>query len=197
MAPQGRGGRWPSKRPIDLTGKLSLAEKNDYNTLVSAITDKLLNNISSIFDSPPVSPVESAHGFHHWLSLPLIHRKENKPSLPASQAVKAGGLSETYTMAHQIIEKEEKEAMTPQLKELKKDALTFFRKWQGNVLTRLRELKVNDPNAEQEASRGRGRGRGARGGRGPRGGRGGRGGGRGGGAMLTLATGMSRGFLGL
>lgn len=77
--------------------------------------------------------------------------------------------------------------MTPQLRELKKEALLFFRKWQTTVLQRVRDVIVNDPNAPTTSFRGRGRGfRGAA--RGARGGRGGRGGGRGG---LTLATGTS------
>lgn len=92
---------------------------------------------------------------------------------------------QAYDKTREIIEKEEKEAMTPQLRELKKEALTFFRKWQTIVLQRLRDIAVNDQPGAQASSRGRGRGL-----RGPPRGRGG--GGRGGGPSrgpLTLATG--------
>lgn len=186
MARGGRGGsQQPPRRPVDLTGAISAAERNDLVTLVNAITEKLHNNISSIFDSPPVTPIQSEHGHHHWLSLPLLHRKENKGAHHISHAKKNAEVSKSYAKTHQIIEQEEKEAMTPQLSELKKEALVFFRKWQTGVLQRIRDITVNDPNAST-SSNFRGRGRGFRG---ARGGRGGRGGGRGGRVGLTLATG--------
>ncbi|KAI6780384.1 putative membrane protein-like protein [Emericellopsis cladophorae] len=82
--------------------------------------------------------------------------------------------------------------MTPHLRELKKEALTFFRKWQASILQRVRDISitVQDQSPTQGALQGRGRGapvvRGpARGGRGARGGRAGRG-------ALTLATGPPR-----
>lgn len=190
--PRGTGGRGghshPPRRPIDLTGALSAAERNDLTTLVNAITEKLHKDISSIFDSPPVTPVDSGHGHHHWLSLPLLHRKENKP--PSSHMVQANSDgSKSFKKTHQIIEKEEQEAMTPQLRELKKEALIFFRKWQALVLQRMRDISINDPQVAQGGPRGRGRG--FRGGRGEFRGRGGGGrGGRIGRGGLTLATGQ-------
>lgn len=75
--------------------------------------------------------------------------------------------------------------MTPQLSELKKEALAAFKKWQTLVLQRLRDITVNDPQSTQTVARGRGRG--GRGGGGFRG-RGGRGGGIGRGG-LTIGTG--------
>lgn len=79
----------------------------------------------------------------------------------------------------------------PQLRELKKEALIFFRKWQSIFLQRLRDISVMEPNGSQSNSRGRGRGtaRAARGGRVARGGRGGGRGDIGGIESLTLATG--------
>lgn len=188
MARGGRGGgQQPLRRPVDLTGTISAAERNDLVTLVNAITEKVHNSISSIFDSPPVTPIQGENDHHHWLMLSLLHRKENKPSHHGFHHKKTGEIPKSYDKTHQTIEKEEKEAMTPQLRELKKEALLFFRKWQTTVLQRVRDVIVNDPNAPTTSYRGRGRGfRGAA--RGARGGRGGRGGGRGG---LTLATGIS------
>lgn len=186
----GRGGH-PNgtRRPVDLTGCVTLPEKNDLTTLVSAITEKMHNDISNIFDSPPVSPVSQETSHHHWLSLPLLHRraKENVP--PSSQTYQqAGSSSKSYNKAHTSIEKEEKESITPQLRELKKESLAFFRKWQATLIQRLRDVNVTDPNAAQGNTRGRGRGgfRGAFRGRNDRGGRGGGGPSRGG---LSLATG--------
>ncbi|GFP54136.1 uncharacterized membrane protein C6F6.13c [Trichoderma asperellum] len=98
------------------------------------------------------------------------------------------GSSKTFDRPHETIEKEEKEAMTPQLRELKKEALIFFRKWQNIVLQRVRDIAVSDHPVSQLNTRGRGRGM-----RGMPRGRGGVG--RGGGIMrspLTLATGPPR-----
>ena len=187
MARGSRGGHsHQTRRPVDLTGCISQAEKNDLTTLVNAITEKMHNDISIIFDSPPVSPVLAEKGHHHWLWLPLLHRDENKENIPTSSRMfqRGTGNPVPYKKAHSIIKKEEKEAMTPQLGELKKEALAFFRKWQTAVLQRIRDINVSDPQAAQGNSRGRGRGliRGGTRGRGGRGGKTGRGG-------LTLATG--------
>lgn len=185
------------RRPVDLTGILSVAEKNDFITLVNAITENMHKDVSNMFDSPPVRPVQGEHEQHHWLSLPLLHRresnKENASTINTFRDNASDASSTTYAKTHQSIQKEENEAMTPQLRELKKEALAFFRKWQGNVLQRLREINVNDATPCSPAFRGRGRGarggyRADRAGRIGRAGRGGRGG-RGGPVALTLATG--------
>lgn len=183
----GRGGHGPHpRRLIDLGETISLAEKKDLLTLVSAITDRQHNDISTIFDSPPVSPVDNTHGHHHWLALPLLCKKESKLNImPSVHVHKTNSTDNTYAKTHDIIEKEEKQAMTPQLSELKKEALAAFKKWQTLVLQRLRDITVNDPQSTQTVARGRGRG--GRGGGGFRG-RGGRGGGIGRGG-LTIGTG--------
>lgn len=180
------GGQQAPRRPIDLTGTISIAEKNDLNLLVNAITEKLARDISNIFDSPPLTPIENEHGHHHWLSLSILHckEKENRPPSSLSQPSLNGGASKPYIQAHQIIEKEEKEAMTPQLRELKKETLVVFRKWQAAILARLRDVVVNDiPTAPVNLRGSRGRGyRGGGRGRGGRGGSNARG-------TLTLTTG--------
>ena len=183
----GRGGHGPhNRRLIDLGESISLAEKKDLLTLVSAITDRQHNDISTIFDSPPVSPVDNTHGHHHWLALPLLCKKESKLNImPSVHMHKTNSAPNNYEKTHDIIEKEEKQAMTPQLSELKKEALAAFKKWQALVLQRLRDITVHDPQSTQAAVRGRGRG--GRGGGGFRG-RGGRGGGIGR-AGLTIGTG--------
>ncbi|KAL7912736.1 hypothetical protein GGI35DRAFT_260975 [Trichoderma velutinum] len=187
---RGRGGGSHSqRRAADLTGIISVAEKNDLGTLVNAITERMARDISNIFDSPPVAPIQGDHGHHNWLLLPLLHRKQNKPASHSLVGLRHANSLNTYDKAREIIEKEEKEAMTPQLRELKKEAMIFFRKWQTTVLQRVRDIAVNDQQCLQGSTRGRGRGlRGA-----PRG-RGGSGSGRGGGIArpLTLATGPPR-----
>ncbi|KAK2600162.1 hypothetical protein QQS21_005107 [Conoideocrella luteorostrata] len=190
----GRGsrgsGHQTARRPVDLTGIISVAEKNDFVTLVNAITEKMHKDTSNMFDSPPVRAIRGEEQ-HHWLSLPLLHRREsNKENLSALNSFR-GNVQQTpstvYDKTHQIIQREENDAMTPQLRELKKEALAYFRKWQGNVLQRLREINVSDMVPSAPGSRGRGRG--VRGGN--RAGRGGRGG-RGGAVATTLATGPPR-----
>lgn len=192
----GRGGRGSPvpRRPVDLTGNLSVAERNDLTTLITAITEKLHNDISVIFDSPPVTPTlgdVGDIGHHHWLALSLqTNGKENvKPRSPSLGKVvpKVAAASQPSTNTTQPTDKEGSETITPQLRELKKEALIFFRKWQSIFLQRLRDISVTEPTAPQSNMRGRGRGnmRGVRGGRVARGGRGG---GRGG---LALTTGKS------
>ena len=157
----GRGGHnQPPRRPVDLTGTISLAEKNDLCTLVNAITEKIHKEISNIFDAPPLHLVENEQGHNHGLLRSLLHRddKENKPPSYQPSSMAKGDGSKTYIKTHEIIEKEEQEALTPQLKELKKEALVFFRKWQNSILQRMRDINVNDPAQLQNNVRGRGRG---------------------------------------
>ncbi|KAM0348428.1 hypothetical protein ACHAPU_004401 [Fusarium lateritium] len=193
----GRGGRGTPvpRRPVDLTGILSVAERNDLTTLITAITEKLHNDISVIFDSPPVTPTlgdVGDIGHHHWLALSIqTNGKENIN--PQSRSLEKGVTkvpiaSQPSVDTPEQAEKENSETATPQLRELKKEALTFFRKWQSIFLQRLRDISVSESTTSQSNMRGRGRGN-ARGVRGGRVARGGRGGARGG---LTLATGPPR-----
>ncbi|KAM0494375.1 hypothetical protein ACHAP8_008736 [Fusarium lateritium] len=193
-----RGGRTSSvpRRPVDLTSNLSVAEKNDLTTLITAITEKLHNDISVIFDSPPVTPtlgdfsdIENVDiGHHHWLALSLqTNGKENVDPSHSNLSKNIPKPVPTDKITTQSPDNEEPEAITPQLRELKKEALIFFRKWQTIFLQRLRDITVTEPNGSQSNMRGRGRGRAnPRGARGGRSARGGRGEGRGG---LTLAIG--------
>lgn len=191
----GRGSRGngshTARRPVDLTGIISLAEKNDFVTLVHAITDRMLTDMCKMFDSPPVRPICGQTETHHWLSLPLLHRRDSNkeniltvPHFPRASAQEP--LATMYEKAHQIIEKEENEAMTPQLRELKKEAIAHFNKWQANVLQRLGEINVNDTSLASSGSRGRQR----RGRGGNRAGRGGRNGGK---PVSTVAATLAKG----
>ncbi|KAG6278439.1 hypothetical protein E4U47_005619 [Claviceps purpurea] len=179
----GRGsrgsGHQTARLPVDLTGIISSAEKNDLTTLVNAITENMHRDMNNMFDSPPVRTIREETEQDHWLSLPLRRRRgSNKENLSVLEKIREslhGSSSATYEKAHRTIEKEENEAMTPQLRELKKEALVYFRKWQGSVLQRLREIIVNESVPYTSGSRTRRRGvrGGNRGGRSDRGGRGG------------------------
>lgn len=185
----GRGGRGSPapRRPVDLTGAISSVERNDLVTLINAITEKLHNDISIIFDSPPVTPIlgDQDIGHHQLLALSLRNTKENANPKLSSQVKRATQVPQPGSKVAGSGEKEDEE-ITPQLRELKKEALLFYRKWQTIALQRFRDLSVMEANAPQTNIRGRGRGsaRGVRGGRAGRGGRGGRGG-------LTVTTGKS------
>lgn len=157
----GRGGQnQPPRRPVDLTGTISIAEKNGLTVLVNEVTDKIHNEISGIFDSTRLSSFATEYGHHNWLGRSMLPiNKENMPP-PSSQpsSLARGDGSERYNQTHQLLEKEEKESLSPQLSELKKEALTLFRKWQNTLLHRMRDIVVNDPNNLNANFRGRGRG---------------------------------------
>lgn len=179
MARGGRGGLHHSTRkPVDLSRLISAAERNDLVTLVTAITDKVFQDVCTVFDSPPVSPVNndavSAIQNQHWLSRP-VHHHHNDQNIPPSNMIPdaKGDGSKSFIKAHKIVE-EEQASMTPQLRELKKEAANTLRKWQGLVLVRLRDIVVPGLDITTAGgSHGRGRGRGGfRGGTRGRGGRG-------------------------
>jgi hypothetical protein len=162
--PRGRGGHHqPPRRPVDLTGVISLAEKNDLVTLVNAITEKIHKDVGNMFDSPPVTALGGQQSDHHGLFRSMTHHggKENlpPPSQPSSMTIGDG--SSTYIKTHQVVDKEEQESLTPQLRELKKEALLALRKWQSLVVSRMRDLVVTD--SVMMSTNGRGRGRGVRG----------------------------------
>lgn len=159
-----------------------MAEKNDLIVLTNAVTERLHKDLCVVFDSPPVTPINhDQQGHHHWLAKSLTlhsHSKHNQKhtELPSSniQPNTQGDGSQSFKTAHSIIEKEEQEAMTPQLRELKKEAVASFKKWQNLVLLRIRDLVVQEPDVSSRPNQ---RGRGGRGGeRGGLRGRGGRGG---------------------
>ncbi|KJZ80415.1 hypothetical protein HIM_00265 [Hirsutella minnesotensis 3608] len=162
------GGYQPFRRQADLTGVITAVEKNEVNVLVCAITEKMHDDISVNFDSRSASPLPDEQGGHHQLSLAIYHRqgenKEDKAPEPISSPSKtAGAQSKSYARAHETLEREERETMTPHLRELRKEAIDSFRKWQGEIIRRTREMFVREAPGPQNAFRGRG-GRAQRGG---------------------------------
>ncbi|KAJ4153131.1 hypothetical protein LMH87_009635 [Akanthomyces muscarius] len=169
----GRGGNAPPRRMVDLTGIISSTERSDLIILVTAITEKMYRDINGLFDSPPIPYMEGEGRDRNWLALALREQqssdKENAvppktfANRPVGSAVRKPSLHE-----------EEDDETPPQLQELRREAVAFFRKWQSSLLQRVKELAVTTVE-EDVASRGRGRGsRGAPRGRAERGGRGGR-----------------------
>lgn len=176
-----RGGRGGSQnaphRPVDLTGIISVAERNDLATLINSITERMHRDMVDIFDSPPVTPIQDDHhgqNPYYWLLLPRHHEKENAvPKAPSTITVQVDDVR-TNNKVHHVIEKEQKEqkdqedSVTSQLGELKKETSAFFRKWQANVLQRIKDVHVSESSNARNNQRGRGRGS-----RGPSRGRGG------------------------
>ncbi|EEU45833.1 uncharacterized protein NECHADRAFT_38994 [Fusarium vanettenii 77-13-4] len=157
----GRGGRGSPapRRPVDVTGAISPVERNDLVTLINAITEKLHNDISIIFDSPPVTPIlgDQDIGHHQLLALSLRNTKENANPKLSSQVKRATQVPQPSPKVTESGEKGDAE-ITPQLRELKKEALLFYRKWQTITMQRFRDLSVMEANAPQTNIRGRGRG---------------------------------------
>ncbi|KAL6356808.1 hypothetical protein LRP88_10414 [Fusarium phalaenopsidis] len=158
----GRGGRGSPapRRPVDLTGAISPVERNDLVTLINAITEKLHNDISIIFDSPPVTPVlgDQDIGHHQLLALSLRNTNENANPKLSSQVKRATQVPQSSSKVTESGEKGDAQEITPQLRELKKEALLFYRKWQTIAMQRFRDLSVMEANAPQTNVRGRGRG---------------------------------------
>ncbi|KAG8405373.1 hypothetical protein J3458_022033 [Metarhizium acridum] len=110
---RGRGsGHQPARRPADLTGIISIAEKNALVALVSTITDNMQKDVSSPFDSLPVRPVLGDNGQGQWLSLPLLrHRDDNKENILTGKTFRGNATdtySTTHTKTHHVVETEEK-----------------------------------------------------------------------------------------
>lgn len=196
-----RGGRGASsaqaRRIIDLSGCISHGEKVNLSILVTAITDRMNDQISDIFDSPPVTPTGRDHEFN-WLMFPISNPAPAGAWNKAAPRKKGFQCPKTFGGNHMVSMSTitDDRTQSPQLQELKKEALVSFVKWQTNLLQKLREIEVRDPQAHlgpMGAPRGRGRGA-------PRGGggrgldRNGNGGGRGGGFAptgLPVPTGSS------
>lgn len=188
MGRGGRGGGHPQRRAVDLTGIVSVAEKNDLIILVTAISEKMYRDINRLFDSQQITPHGDQDDLHNWLALaltlnPNCENGVSRPSTATSGKAPKVSMPSDHHMGD--TDSGEDQSMTPQLQELKREAIAFFRKWQAALLQRLRDIGVSDVEPEQTSWRGRGRGVRGRGrARAGKNGRGGRGG-------TTLATGMS------
>jgi hypothetical protein len=173
---------------VDLTGIVSVAEKNDLIILVTAISEKMYRDINRLFDSQQVAPLDdNGDEMHNWLALALTLTQKPEKSFSRPSTSGSGKPARSPTTAYyqsSDMDSGDDQSMTPQLQELKREAIAFFRKWQAALLQRLRDIGVSDIEPEQASWRGRGRVTRSR--SRARIGRAARGGGRG---VSTLATG--------
>ena len=167
----------PSRRGVDLTGIITFAEKEDLIILVSRITEKMIRQISDVFDAPPPMPSDSgsSNTSTTWvtISVPIENlnlgdKSENPHEDDETTESAAAGvdvhdidpaLSPTLDMPSTT-----SDAPTPQLGELKKELFVIFKKWQSIVLQRVRDIRVaaealpQDCHDSQSFFVGRGRG---------------------------------------
>ena len=182
-------GRNPgtSRRGVDLTGIISFAEKEDLVILVSRITEKMIRQIGELFDLYPPTPAgPEAPKSNTWVTISIPMERlglGDKPDIQSGKDGTAGGTSiDTADHSTEIIPSPALNTLITtqcqsQLGELKKELLVVFKKWQGVVLQRVRDIRVVETTLQDhfdDQSFFSGRGRGYRDGRG--GGRGCRGG---------------------
>ena len=178
----------PSRRGVDLTGILSFAEKEDLVILVSRITEKMIRQMGEVFDSSPPTPTgPEAPNANTWVTISIpMDRLDlgDKPDIQSESDGTAGGTSidtadhSTETNPSPTLDMPITTQCQSQLGELKKELFLVFKKWQGVVLQRVRDIRVMETTLRDQFDDQNffgGRGRGYRGGRGR--GRGGRGGG--------------------
>lgn len=156
MPPGGHRRPHTPKREADLSGLLNGAEKHELSMLTAKITDGMQRQIYRVFDSTGVdTPKDSPPSF--WSKLPANLRdftlsvgggKEN--SKPAVQKdVEPGQKVNLESLAHETVQKEEKEALGSSLQELKKETLQAFRRWQVALNRRVGEISVKNTGGPQ------------------------------------------------
>lgn len=157
MPPGGNRRPHAPKREADLSGLLNGAEKHELSMLIAKITDGMQRQIYRVFDSTGVdTPKDSPPSF--WSKLPSNLRdftlsvggsgKENSKD-STKEDIKPGQKGKLEDVAHETVQREEKEALGTSLQELKKEALQSFRRWQVAVNRRIGEISVKNTNGPQ------------------------------------------------
>lgn len=176
----------PSRRGVDLTGIISFAEKEDLVILVSRITEKMSRQVGEVFDTYPSTPAgPEVPKANTWVTISIpMERLDlgDRPDIQSKSDGTAGGPSidtadhSTKTIPSPALNTLITTQCQSQLGELKKELLVVFKKWQGVVLQRVRDIRVMETMQDHfdDQSFFGGRDRGYRSGRG--GGRGCRGG---------------------
>lgn len=187
LAIMGRGRNpGPSRRGVDLTGIISFAEKEDLVILVSRITETMIRQMGDVFDSStPTLVGPGTPNANTWVTISIPMERlgmDDKPDIKSESDETAGGTSvdttdhNTGTIISPALSMPITTQCQPQLSELKKELFAVFKKWQGVVLQRVRDIRVMETTLQdhyEDQNFFGGRGRGYRGGR--AGGRGGRG----------------------
>jgi hypothetical protein len=151
------------RRPVNLAGILTLAEKDQLATLANNIIHKMERQISCQFTLPKnmpssrgshsaddtnsewshsstdvgsLDPTSQLMGKEIYNSPPPVQHPCNNTISTKPSHIRA--LSDNGTLCNG-----DDSIMTSQLTELKKEVLYLFGKWQSAVLTRVGELEVN------------------------------------------------------
>lgn len=168
-----RGGAGQSpRRQVDLTGIVSVAEKNDLLALVGDITENMLKNITSVFESPALAPLqELTDGSCHpncMTQALQTHRRNQERNRQDGKKVNSAAKASRPGTANSA--RPESKSTSPQLAELRKESVLFFNKWQTTLTQRLKEITILSPPVRSTDSA-IGRSRGGRGGLRTRGGK--------------------------
>ncbi|PHH50194.1 putative membrane protein C6F6.13c [Ceratocystis fimbriata CBS 114723] len=137
---RGRGGFGGGRRPVCLTGIISGGERDDLVNLLVTVTDVMATNMGSVFQDPSAMARSARSALE-------MSQKENLPPKPIdsnrNSSSSLNGSFSTSTSASATAT--EDEDMPVVLSELKKEMLTFFRKWQSALINRTRDLEANNP----------------------------------------------------
>ncbi|KAJ9149285.1 DUF726-domain-containing protein [Pleurostoma richardsiae] len=157
------GGRRPAtpKREADLTGLLTPGQKAELVQLVTRVTDRLYKQLNDIFDCPPLSDsMNIQNRLKTWLVVPpQLSLNADSSQSDQKEDTKAPELQrgKDNDLAHQdearaqgVIEKEEREALTPSMSELKKEVLVHFKKWQTSMLKRVSDISVSNTTQQRQ-----------------------------------------------
>jgi hypothetical protein len=157
MPPGGNRRPQTPKREADLSGLLNGTEKHELTMLIAKITDGMQRQIYRVFDSTGVdTPKDTPPSF--WSKLPANLRDFSLNvggSVDSSKAStreneKPEQRANLEDVAHETVQKEEREALGTSLQELKKEALQSFRRWQVAVNRRVGEISVKNTSGPQK-----------------------------------------------
>lgn len=158
MPPGGRPRPNTPKREADLGSLLSPGEKTELVTLISTLTESMLQSVTRLFDPPTSDGSAQPARIAFWTRLPYYLRDLSLGS-PGNGAQRRNGLKENVKPsrcknAGRAADKveavsngcdapgQEEDGLTPRLQELKKEALQHFRKWQTAVHKRVGDISV-------------------------------------------------------
>ena len=158
MAPSGRGRPNTPKRDVDLSSLLAPAEKAELLSLITKTTDTIQQHIIRVFDSTGIDDNAAPVRVSMWARLPtylqdlsLVAQQRQPQSQPVaslkenvrpsdSPATPSGTTEATQNASggHGLVEHDP----GPRLQELKKEALSHFKKWQTVVHKRIGDISV-------------------------------------------------------
>lgn len=147
MARGSRSSAQTQRRPTDLTHIISVAERNDLIALASEISEKMLKDITGVFDSPsiPLQELPNVDNHFHCMSLALQNhrRRQQQEYSKTKQAIGKGWPPRAQNYPCDTVSLTKVQSSTPQLGELQKEAVAFFRKWQTATMQKLRDITVS------------------------------------------------------